>query len=152
MTTKNKRVAPVVLAALLMSPVTLLADESENIIKYRQAMMKAIGGHMSASSLIVRGKISRMPELKMHAHGLKTLAADIPALFPEDSDFGETSAKAEVWEKRDDFLKAAETAKQSIADFVAAVDSGNDDAIAAGFKEVGKGCKGCHKEFREKDE
>ena len=146
-----KMMTKVALLALVLS-FSAHATEPENYIKYRQAVMKAIGGHMGASSLIVRGKVTRKSDLKMHVEGLRVLSTDIPALFPEDSDFGETKAKAEVWEKRDEFVKAAEASKKSIIDFAAAVESGKDDAIVAGFKNVGKGCKGCHKDFRQKDE
>ena len=88
MRNKYVQVIAISLVAFLLSPVVVVADESEDIIKYRRAVMKAIGGHMSATSLIVRGKISNKAQLRDHADGLKKLSADIPALFPEDSDFG----------------------------------------------------------------
>ena len=59
-----KQVVSIGLAAMLLAPLTVLGDESEDIIKYRQAVMKAIGGHMSATSLIVRGKITDKALLK----------------------------------------------------------------------------------------
>lgn len=152
MRNKYVQVISIGLVAFLLSPLVAVADESEDIIKYRRAVMKAIGGHMSATSLIVRGKISNKAQLRDHADGLKKLSADIPALFPEDSDFGETRAKAEVWDKPEAFKKAADEAITSIDKFLAAVDSGKQDAIAASFKGVGDGCKGCHKDFRQKDE
>lgn len=136
---------------MIVMPATAISDDSENIIKYRQAIMKAIGGHMSASSLIVRGKVS-YKALKEHATALKILTADIPGLFPDDSDFGETRAKEEVWGKRAAFEKAAGDAKKSIEAYAAAVESGKADAISAKFKDVGEGCKGCHKDFRQKEE
>jgi cytochrome c556 len=148
----NRYLIPLGLAAALLLPQLAMSDESEDVIKYRQAVMKAIGGHMSASSLIVRGKVSYKPQLQEHAKALKILTSDIPALFPDDSDFGETRAMAEVWGKRDDFVKAADLSKQSIADFLAAVEQGKPDSIAASFQKVGDGCKGCHKDFRQKDD
>jgi cytochrome c556 len=152
MTGKLKGMIQLATAFALVMPTIALADESENIIKYRQGVMKAIGGHMSATSLIVRGKVSYKDDLKNHVLALKTLTSDIPGLFPEDSDFGETRAKEEVWGKRDEFVKAADTSKQSIIDLMSAVESGKPDAITANFKQVGEGCKGCHKDFREKDD
>ena len=152
MVIKIKRALLAGLVVMLMTPLVAAGDESENIIKYREAMMKAIGGHLSASSLIIRGKVSYQDDLKGHADALKQLSADIPALFPEGSDFGETHAKPEIWEKWDDFVKAADTLKASVEKFQVAVDSGDADTIAATFKDVGNGCKGCHKDFREKHE
>ena len=149
---KVKRIVQLGMVAALTVPALALSDESEDIIKYRQGVMKAIGGHMSATSLIVRGKVSYKDQLKDHVQALKVLTSDIPALFPEDSDFGETRAKSEVWEKRDDFIKASDVSKQSIADLLSAVESGKQEAIADSFRKVGEGCKGCHKDFRQKDE
>jgi cytochrome c556 len=147
-----KQTLSIGLLALMLTPLGAIADGSENAIKYRQAMMKAIGGHMSASSLIVRGKVSHQADLKGHASALKQLSTDIPRLFPEDSDFGETHAKPEIWERWDDFAKAADTFKASAAKFQEVVESGNADNIKTAYKNVGKSCKGCHKDFREKHE
>jgi cytochrome c556 len=149
---KVKQLFMIGIAGLIITPTVSLSAESEDLIKYRRGVMKAIGGHMSATSLIVRGKVPYKGQLKQHVNALKLLSNDIPALFPEDSDFGETRAKAEVWEKPDDFMKASQKSMDSIANLLKAVEGGNDSEIQAGFKMVGEGCKGCHKSFREKAE
>ncbi len=141
-----------VVCALFILPALSVADEAENQIKYRQAVMKAIGGHMGASALIVRGKISHRDQLKAHADGLLALSRDIPGLFPEGSDFGETEAKEILWERWDDFREASDKSKTSIENFVKAVETGSEDDVVAAFREVGKGCKGCHEDFRQKHE
>ena len=135
-------VAAMVVAA---TPFAAAEEESEDQIKYRQAVMEAIGGHTSAASLIARGLIER-DELALHARALQTLTADIPALFPEGSDFGDTRAKDEIWEEWDDFVEASNASKASAEKLVAAVESGGD--IAGAFRDVGDGCKGCHRQFR----
>ena len=138
--------------ALLATSQFASAESPENYIKYRQAMMKAIGGHMGASSQILRGKVSPEGHLAMHADALAALSANLTALFPEGSDFGETKAKAEIWDNWSTFEKAAANSKQATAEFAAAVASGDAERIKAAQKAVGKSCKGCHKDFREKDE
>lgn len=139
----------VVLAALTASAN---AEEPENYIKYRQAMMKAIGGHMGASTQIVRGKVSPEGDLAMHAKTLAELSAKLTRLFPEGSDFGETKAKAEIWDNWDKFEQAAAEAKKATAEFANAVAGGDAAQISAAHKEVGKACKGCHEDFRQKDD
>lgn len=146
----NKTAA--IVAAMLATATAAQAQEPEDYIKYRQAVMKAIGGHSGAASQIVRGKVSPAGALAMHADALAALSADIAALFPEGSDFGETGAKAEVWDDRAGFEKAAGDAKTATAAFAAAVAGGDADTIAAAYKDVGETCKGCHKEFRQKDD
>ena len=128
------------------------AEDPENYIKYRQAMMKAIAGHSGAASQIVRGKVSPDGALAMHADALAKLTVDLPGLFPDGSDFGETKAKEEIWSKRPEFEKAADDARKAAAAFDAAVKGGDAEKISAAYKDLGETCKGCHKEFRQKDD
>lgn len=137
---------------VMLVPFALRAAEPEDIIKYRQNMMKAIGGHTGAAGAIVQGKVDYKNQLADHARALQALTSDIPALFPKDSDFGNTKAKDDVWSNRAGFEKAASDTKTRVAAFAKAVQSGNQPAIAASYKEMGEGCKGCHKDFRKKED
>jgi cytochrome c556 len=137
---------------ILLAPLALSAAEPEDIIKYRQSVMKAIGGHASAAGAIVQGKVDYKSDLLEHARSLQALTRNIPALFPKDSDFGETKAKDEVWSKRADFEKAAKDTKAKVEVFAKAVQGSNQQTIAASFKDVGESCKACHKDFRKKDD
>ena len=137
--------------ALTLAAGIATAD-AEDYIKYRQAMMKAIGGHMGASTQLVRGKVDPEGDLAMHAHALAALTANLPRVFPEGSDFGETKAKPAIWSERAKFEQAANAARDATAKFAAAVDAGDSAAIAAAHKDVGQACKGCHEDFREKDD
>lgn len=136
----------------LLAPSVVSAAEPEDIIKYRQNIMKAVGGHASAAGAIVEGKVNYKSDLAEHARALRALTRDIPALFPKDSDFGETKARDEVWSKRADFEKAAKNTKTKVEAFAKAAQGGNQQAIAASFKDVGESCKACHKDFRKKDD
>jgi cytochrome c556 len=151
---RNRRMKQIAIAtAVLMAALTSAnAEEPENYIKYRQAMMKAIGGHMAASAQIVRGRVSPDGDLAMHAKSLAALTAHLTRLFPEGSDFGETEAKEEIWDNWDKFEQAASKAKRATASFAEAVAGGDAGQIAAAHKEVGRACKGCHEDFREKDD
>lgn len=138
---------------LLLLASSAAAEQPENYIKYRQAMMKAIGGHMSAISQLVRGKVANNGDLAMHASALAALNKDLTRLFPEGSDFGETQAKAVIWDEWEKFDKAAGEAAKATAALADAASGGADAAqIAAAHKAVGQSCKGCHEDFREKDD
>jgi len=147
-----KKQLVLIIAAFVAGTLNVHAEEPENYIKYRQAMMKAIGGHTGAASQIVRGKVAPEGDLLMHALALAELSRHIPRLFPEGSDFGETKAKEEIWAQWEKFEQAAEMTKKATADFAAAAAGGDPRQTANAFKEVGKSCKGCHKEFRQKDD
>ncbi len=146
------RKTAILMATLLVTVATANAAEPEDYIKYRQAVMKAIGGHTGAASQIVRGKVSPEGALAMHSSALAALNENLSSLFPEGSDFGETKAKEEIWSDWAKFEQAAEDAKGATAAFADAVADGDPDKIGAAFKDVGESCKGCHKAFRVKDD
>ncbi|MDZ7750450.1 MAG: cytochrome c [Gammaproteobacteria bacterium] len=149
-----KPMAIAAVALLLMAgPVAeIAADDSEDIIKYRQKAMASQGGHVSAMSQIVRGKVSYTEHMKAHAVGVAGVAGHIKSMFPEGSDFGVTDAKMEIWERWADFEKAADEAKEAADALVVAVDSGDKAAIGDAFKTLGESCKGCHEDFKEDDD
>ncbi len=149
---KTRRLLSIIpVITILVSPA-LQAAEPEDIIKYRQNMMSAIGGYTAAAGAIVQGKVDYKNQLADHVRALQVLTADIPALFPKDSDFGDTKALDGVWSNRAEFEKRAKDAKTKVAAFAKAVRGGNPQTIAASFKDVGESCKACHKDFRKKDD
>lgn len=134
--------------------VLAFAEESDPdaIIKYRQGVMHAQGGHMTAMAQIVRGKVSYGDRLVVHAKALNSIIGNIPELFPEGSDFGETEAKEEIWSNWEKFKKSAETAEQKADAFMKTTQSGDKAAIGQSFKALGEACKACHKDFRKEEE
>jgi len=149
---KTRRLLAMGSVLMMLAPLALRAAEPEDIIKYRQNMMKAIGGHTGAAGAIIQGKVDYKNQLADHARALQALTGDIPALFPKDSDFGETKAKDGVWSNRAEFEKTAKDAKARVTAFAKAVQGGNQQTIIASYKEMGEGCKSCHKDFRKKED
>jgi cytochrome c556 len=141
-------------AALLLVGISQShAQEAEDIIKYREAVMKAYAGHMGASARIVRGKVDiYKDQLKMHAMSINSIAKTVGDLFPVDSDFGNTRAKPEVWEKKDEFAKAVKANQDAAADFSKTVAGGDMEAIGKSFKALSDTCKSCHEDFRTEEE
>lgn len=147
-----KTYTTLLLAGLLATIGAAQAAEPENYIKYRQAVMQSNGGHMGASTQIVRGKVPEGAQLRMHAQALAELNANLTHLFPEGSDFGETEATEAIWKDWAKFEQAANAARDATAAFAAAVADGDNAKIAAAHKDVGQACKGCHEDFRQKDD
>ncbi len=58
-------------------------DEPENVIKYRQAVMKAIGGHTGAIVSVVKGEVSYVAQVAAHARGINDMSKLLAGLFPE---------------------------------------------------------------------
>lgn len=140
------------LGALLVSAAAPAQTEAENMIKYRQGAMKALGGHMGAMSQIVRGNVDFMDHMGDHARAAAAIARNIAVMFPEGSDFGETDATMAVWDEPEKFQEAAQVSADAGAALVSAAEAGGDRAaLAKAFKEFGDSCKGCHEDFRKKD-
>ncbi len=127
-------------------------SEPENIIKYRQGAMSALGGHMGASAQIVRGKVDYGEHLLFHAEAIEAVSRRVSDMFPEGSDFGETDAKELIWDKWEEFQKLSRKAEQAAGDYLVAVKGGDKAVIGKSFRSLADACKQCHKKFREQDE
>ena len=126
------------------------ADEPENIIKYRQNLMKGIGAHITNIAAVVKGQVTITDNLMTDAHGVANGLANVDKLFPVGTESGKTNALAAIWEDRAGFNKAlsdAQTAAKNMLDVVAS----NDIAvIGKALGALGKSCGGCHKPYRKK--
>ena len=121
--------------------------EPSDVVKYRQSVMKANGGHMAAAGAIVQGKVAHKDRLPDHARALESLNKNIAALFPKGSD-KETDAREEVWLKWAEFEKRAKDAQDKAGAFAKAVGANDMQAAAARYKELGGACKACHQDYR----
>ena len=126
------------------------ADESENVIKYRQNVMRSIGGHTGAISAVVKGEVSFGAHVSAHAEALAATSQLIVDMFPEGTLTGaETRAKPEIWQDWDDFRAKAGDLDSATSNLVQVVNGGGDmAAIEAAFGDVGKACGGCHRPYR----
>lgn len=142
---------------MLFAALTLLGaavhaeSDPEDIIKYRQNVMKANGAHMAATGAILQGKVEYKKDLAYHAKSLQSINHDIPALFPKGSDFGDTKALDAVWSRRADFEKRSKDTRAKADAFAKAASGGDMKAALAKFKELSDSCKACHKDYRKEE-
>ncbi|MCG6941572.1 MAG: cytochrome c [Thiohalocapsa sp.] len=140
------------LAAVGLAGAALAEDLSqekvEQAIKYRKNVMTTMGGEVGTAIGRLRDGFDYGPSLEAVAAGLVANTQDIPALFPEGTDFGDTDATAEVWSDAQGFADKAQQAKDAAAAFSEAVSSGDKAAIMGAFKDLGDACKGCHEAYR----
>ncbi len=129
-----------------------VAAEAEDIIKYRQGVMKSVGGHTVAAAQIVRGKVDYGDHLAYHVESITQSMKTVLSLFPDGSDFGETRALPEIWSQPDQFKQVAEQAGAAAEAFLTVVQAGDKGAWGGKFKAMVDSCKACHKDFRQKDE
>jgi len=123
----------------------------EMMIKYRKDFMTAVKGHNNDIKAIVYGAVPLDNHLNLHISALENLFAEIPSLFPEGSDFGDTNAKNAVWEKPQKFQQTIKSAQQALTTFKQVVAEGDKAKTKAAFKKFGRSsCGGCHKFFKKK--
>jgi cytochrome c556 len=150
---KLKRTLFSMLAAGVLVTSAGVAVADENAITYRKSVMKAVGGHMKAISMIVKGEAGDMKDIAAHASSMAGLAKATATAFPEGSGpmDGKTEALPDVWEKPDDFKQVTMAFIAETEKLAAAAQGGDKGAIGAQLGMVGKnGCKACHDNFREK--
>jgi len=130
---------------------SILADESGDIIKYRKNVMKSLAADSRMIKAILTGKISRKEDLKAAANSLAAKSKMVKDNFPEDSDFGDTDAKAAIWENKADFEQKSDALINAAEALYETLKKGADASeIEKKYAAVGKSCKGCHKKYREK--
>jgi cytochrome c556 len=140
-----------ILSLALAGLIALPALAQEGAIKYRQSVMKAVGGHMAAMGAILKGTGGQARDLKVHANAMAALATVAANAFPEGSDFGMTRAKEVIWENPVEFKKVVQVFIDESAKLAKITTSGKFKAAAAQFLHLGKNaCATCHKKFREK--
>ena len=101
-----KRFAAVAVAAIVGMGAIAPSLAGEADVKYRQNVMKAIGGHTGAIGAVVKGEVNDDAGAMHHAIALAESALAAGTAFGPDSKGG--AALPAIWEKTDEF-KAAYT-------------------------------------------
>ncbi len=113
----------------------------------RQRLMRLNGA--SWADIQAKVKAGNIDGVAVNAETMAVTAGHIPGLFPQGSLTPKSAAKPEIWQKWDDFGKAAknfETLAANLRDRSRAKDKAG---VEAAVKEFGaKACGTCHTPFR----
>lgn len=152
-------VAGAVLAAVAVGTGTgFAADEPDNIIKYRKAIMTANAGHISALAAMAQNEVSFRDSAQAHARAINEMSQNLARLFPEGTGMGDTEedsrALQDIWEQPDEFQQAIESLQAESRNLIELTDGDFEQAAFA--QQVGalgrEGCGNCHDSFREEDD
>ena len=124
-------------------------DDAEDVIKYRQNMMKTISMHYKSLKLLSAGRITQPDQWQPQAQGLNNMTKMITTAYPEESDFGDTDAKESIWENKTDFNEKADDLVKFSGQLVSAIEQGKQQQASELLREVSQSCKNCHKKYRE---
>ena len=139
-------------AALFAVTFTIPAAYADDAgeIKYRKSVMKSVGGHMGAIVGILKNTTGNAANLQLHTDGMLALSGITGTVFPEGSDFGDTTVLPVIWEKPAEFDMAIKQFQDAAKGMAAAGKSGDMAQVGAALGPLGKSCKNCHENFREK--
>jgi cytochrome c556 len=139
-----------VLTGLAMLLGVGASGAADDPIAARKALMKANGAATKTTVGFLKGEAPfKLDDVQAALKSYMDAAEKGPALFPEDSDKGDTKALPAIWANKSDF--DARFAKLG-ADSKAAMASITDEAsFKANFPPILKNCGGCHETYRAKD-
>ena len=131
---------------VLTLAVSTQAFAQTDVNEKRQQLMKSQGAAAKAIKGAVETKDYATVEAK--AKDIMGTADKIVSSFPKGSTTGKTKAKPEIWEKSDDFSKAAKNLSKAASELASAAKGGNADDVDMKVKALGEACNSCHKQFR----
>ena len=126
------------------------ADEPENMIKFRQNVMKSVGAHITNIAAVVKGEVTIMENLVGDAQAIANSLQHVGKLFPAGTESGKTNAVSTVWSDHAGFNKALNQAQLAAQNMISAAASNDIPTIGGALGELGKSCKGCHKTYKKK--
>ena len=111
------------------------AENTEDVIKYRKNIMKAIGNHISIIAANLKGKVSINEDILPHSKSiLLTLSSiNINKTFPENSgpnNSSNTQSLENIWTEKDLFSNAMKDSVEKAENLVIAAESGDKKNIA----------------------
>ena len=128
----------------------IAADQAKTLMHERHEGMEAIGDAFKLVNRELKGDSPDLAAIRKAAAGIADGAAKSPGWFPPGTgpDVGKTRAKAEIWQKPQDFAAKNAGFLPAAQAFKAAADSGDLNAIKAKAGDIGKACKACHDSYR----
>lgn len=145
-------------AAVLMSLATLASSAAyaqakpEDQIRYRQGAMQVVARSFGTLGAMVKGDMPFNKDVAARHASVVAELSDLPLVtgaFGPGTDKGApTKADPKVWSDADKFRAAYEKFTTEARKLPAA--AGDLATLKVAFGEVGKTCKGCHDDFRQK--
>lgn len=143
------------LTALSLAGAALAHEGATGVVKMRHDGMKAIGAGFKGLMDQTRGGAPDPATVRRHAAAIAALSPKVLGWFGPGTGPGpgvKTAALPTVWTKPAEFRKAAAGFDAQAKKTLAVANAGNMDALGAEVRALGGTCKGCHEEFKRKDD
>jgi cytochrome c556 len=131
----------------------LQKEQALALMKDRHENYEKIGDAMKVVSRELKGDSPDLAQVRQGADTIAGLAPKIPGWFPAGTgpDVGKTDARAEIWQKPEDFAAKADSFNKAAMAFQAAARGTDVAAMKAAHGDLGKSCKACHDLYREEE-
>ena len=125
--------------------------EALALMKQRHEDYEEIGDAMKLAGRELKGSAPDLAKVRKSADFIATQAPKAVSWFPAGTgpDVGKTEAKAEIWQKPEDFRAKHAAFVKAAQAFQAATRGTDVAAMRAAQGELGKTCKACHELYRE---
>jgi cytochrome c556 len=141
-----KGTAAVLPLLLALGPMQTAIADDDDVISYRQLIMKELDAEAAALGMIVSGQIPP-DSMALQARAIANSANSALKAFEPKVPGGE--AKPEVWSKWDDFSQRMQTFAKKSAEMAKVSESGNVASVTELMIDA-LPCKGCHDVYRTK--
>ena len=133
--------------------VAVDAETAKRLMNERHENYERIGDAMKQITRELRSDSPDLAAVRQGADTIATLAPQVPTWFPAGTgpDVGRTEARAEIWQRPDDFGAKAQAFEQAANQFRAAAQGSDVAAMRNAHAELGKTCKACHDLYREEN-
>ena len=133
--------------------VAVDAETAKRLMHERHENYEKIGDAMKLVTRELRGNSPNLQQVREGATVIATLAPQVPSWFPAGTgpDVGKTEARAEIWQRPDDFGAKAGDFDQAAKAFQAAAQGEDVAAMRNAHANLGKTCKACHDLYRAED-
>jgi cytochrome c556 len=127
------------------------APKPEDQIRYRQSIMNVIGRQFGMLNAMSKGDVPYNKDAAVKAAGLAETLSTLPLpLFGPGLDKGApTKASTKIWSEPDKFKAALEKMQGEMKKLPGA--AGDAAALKTAVGDIGKTCKACHDDYREKE-
>ena len=135
-------------ASVLGAPVS--GEQAKTLMHDRHEGMEDIGDATKATGRTLESSAPDLGVVRASAAKIADLAPKAASWFPAGTgpDVGKTRAKAEIWQKPDDFAAKARAFASAAQSFNTAAQGDDLAAIKASYGEMMKTCKACHQPYR----
>ncbi len=131
-------------------PPPATKEEALKLMHDRHEGMEDIGKATKAIGAEIKKGDPNFGTIRTNADIVNDLAAKSEHWFPAGTgpDIGKTRAKAEIWQKPEDFAAKDRDFRQAAQAFTNSANSADVNSIKPAFAVLGKTCKACHDSYR----